>query len=121
MIILTLPWPPSVNTYWRHPMSGRLAGRHLISEKGRAYRSAVVSAVRGQLRAAPQLAGRLAVTIRAHAPDRRRRDLDNLPKGLLDSCTHAGLWGDDAQIDRLTILRCQPIAGGAVSMTVEAA
>jgi crossover junction endodeoxyribonuclease RusA len=31
---LVLPFPPSVNTYWRAPNKGPLKGRHLISEKG---------------------------------------------------------------------------------------
>lgn len=37
--IFNLSWPPSVNKYWRHPTKGKLAGRHLISEEGRRYRS----------------------------------------------------------------------------------
>ncbi|EOX4019030.1 hypothetical protein ACPH7A_000184 [Enterobacter roggenkampii] len=41
---LVLPFPPSVNTYWRAPNKGPLKGRHLISEKGRAYQSAVYTA-----------------------------------------------------------------------------
>jgi crossover junction endodeoxyribonuclease RusA len=31
---LTLPFPPSVNTYWRAPNKGPLKGRHMISEAG---------------------------------------------------------------------------------------
>jgi hypothetical protein len=35
---LTLPFPPSVNTYWRAPNKGPLKGRHMISEAGRRFR-----------------------------------------------------------------------------------
>ncbi|MGQ0421600.1 hypothetical protein ACT4US_24475, partial [Bacillus sp. HC-Mk] len=42
---LTLPFPPSVNTYWRAPNSGPLKGRHLISARGRAYQSAACAAI----------------------------------------------------------------------------
>jgi hypothetical protein len=35
---LTLPFPPSVNTYWRAPNKGPLKGRHMISEAGRRSR-----------------------------------------------------------------------------------
>jgi crossover junction endodeoxyribonuclease RusA len=61
----------------------------------------------------------LAVTLRVHAPDRRARDLDNLPKALLDALTHAGLWEDDSLIDELHIFRCGPIKGGCVVVQVE--
>jgi len=36
-------------------------------------------------------------------PDRRRRDLDNLLKSLLDAITHAGIWDDDSQVKHLEI------------------
>ena len=35
--MITLPFPPSMNTYWRHVMVGKHP-RTLISEKGRIYR-----------------------------------------------------------------------------------
>lgn len=111
---LTLPWPPSANTYWRHPTKGKLAGRHLISEKGRAYREAVAWNVKAQLGAIKPTAARLAVEIEVFVPDRRRRDLDNLHKGLLDSLTHAGVWADDSQIDDLRIRRVRDEKGDLI-------
>ena len=39
----TLPWPPSVNHYWRTPHRGPLAGRTMISAEGRTYRSDALS------------------------------------------------------------------------------
>lgn len=110
MLNLTLPWPPTVNTYYRN-----VQGKTLISAAGRAYRAAVADQVLVQ-RGAKQLSGRLEVSIVAHVPDRRRRDLDNLLKGTLDSLTHAGVWVDDEQIDRLTIER-GPV-GGMVKVTI---
>ena len=104
MIELTLPFPPTVNTYYRN-----IAGKTLISAKGREYRAAVADQVLIQ-RGAKLLAGRLSVTIVAHVPDKRRRDLDNLLKSTLDSLTHAGCWIDDSQVDSLTITR-GPIGG----------
>lgn len=57
MILLSLPYPPTVNHYWRHIVIGRRqwAGRETL--------------------ACP-----LAVEITFYPPDRRKRDLDNLPK-----------------------------------------
>lgn len=116
MITLHLPYPPSVNTYWRHPTAGKLAGRHLISEKGRQYRAEVCRriSVIGQ-----GLACRLSVTIECFPPDGRRRDLDNVAKGLLDALSHAGVWGDDEQIDDLRIMRREVTKGGAVRVRIE--
>jgi crossover junction endodeoxyribonuclease RusA len=117
---LVLPWPPSVNTYWRHIAKGPLAGRTLLSEKGRAYRGDVALALVSQQNSLPPLRSRLAVTIHAHAPDLRKRDLDNLPKGILDALTHACVWDDDCQIDRLVIERKEPRKDGCVVVTIEA-
>ena len=116
MIELVLPFPPSVNTYWRHPSTGKLAGRHLISEKGRAYREAVRAHVaEGKSR---QIHCPVAVDIEAFMPDRRRRDLDNLLKSLLDSLTHAGVWQDDDQVHDLRIRRAATL-GGMVKVRIE--
>lgn len=117
---LTLPYPPSTNTYYRHvAINGR--PRTLISAKGREYRDTVAYACVLQGVNGTQLSGRLAVTMRMQPPDRRRRDLDNTLKGLQDALTHAGVWGDDCQIDRLVVIREAPITGGAVILTIEEA
>ena len=48
----------------------------------------------------------------AFPPDRRRRDLDNLPKAVQDSIAHAGVFEDDSQIDLLIVRRCEPVKWG---------
>ena len=101
----TLPWPPSVNRYYRSPTKGRLAGRHLISEAGRQFRSDAVAAVIEQGRPKQPLSCRLRVNVLVCPPDRRRRDLDNLSKGVLDALTHAGVIEDDSLIDDLRLVR----------------
>lgn len=114
ILTLTLPWPPTANLYWRHPNRGPLVGHHLISAAGRTYRTVVKRSVV----AIQPFGGRLHVTIHAYPPDRRRRDLDNLTKGLLDALTHAGVWTDDEQIDHLEIIRHEVEPGGAIEVVV---
>ncbi len=108
---VTLPWPPTVNTYWRHKVVGRLATVY-VSGVGKIYRKAVNNLVMEAAMVQRYLkqAGPLRVVIEAFPPDRRKRDLDNILKSLLDSLTHAGVWEDDSQIDDLRIYR-STIAG----------
>ncbi len=108
---VTLPWPPTVNTYWRHKVTGRLATVY-VSGVGKIYRKAVNNLVMEAAMVQRYLkqAGPLRVVIEAFPPDRRKRDLDNILKSLLDSLTHAGVWEDDSQIDDLRIYR-STIAG----------
>lgn len=114
-VSLELPYPPSVNTYWRHVVIGR-AARTLISRRGREYRTAVQRAVLAQR--SPRALGRLAVRIDVYPPDLRQRDLDNIPKAVLDALTHAGVWRDDSQIDLLQVVRREAVRGGRVLVRV---
>ena len=111
MIELTLPWAPSVNHYWVHGQ-----GRTYISKEGRRFREAVMWECKAR-RVKPQ-PGRLAVSIRAYPPDRRRRDLDNLNKSVLDALEHAGAYVNDSQIDDLRIYRGPMIEGGALHVQI---
>ena len=114
-MILTLPWPPSVNTYWRN-----VNGRTILSAKGRAYRNNAHAAITQQ--GNPQLSAsvRLKAHITAYPPDRRKRDLDNLPKAILDALMYADVIHDDGAIDDLRIVRGSVEAPGRVEVTLEA-
>lgn len=103
---IVLPWPPSVNHYWRRSKNGMMH----VSAEGVAFREAVGwNAL--QQKAPRQLTGDLIVDIEAFMPDRRRRDLDNILKALLDALTHAGVWIDDSQIVDLRIRKAKTIGG----------
>ena len=95
---LIIPYPPSVNRYWRTHN-----GRMLISREGRQYRQDVQATLCYSPR--EPFIDRLDVEIEIHPPDHRRRDIDNVLKAILDSLQHAGVYEDDSQIDKLTVER----------------
>jgi crossover junction endodeoxyribonuclease RusA len=113
VIELELPYPPSVNHYWR-----RVGARTLISRGGRAFRQAVCSILAA--RGVRPLDGPLEMEIDVYPPDHRRRDLDNLQKGLLDALAHGGAYHDDSQIARFTVERKPVVPEGKVVVRLEA-
>lgn len=117
---LNLPFPPSVNTYWRAPNKGPLAGRHLISAKGREYQSKAAVRVIEQLRRLPKpILHYVSVEVILYPPDNRKRDLDNYLKALFDSMTNANVWGDDSQIKHMEVSWGPVQKGGGVCLTIK--
>ena len=112
-IDIVIPYPPSVNTYWR-----AVKGRVIISKRGREYRGAVDYAIRDLDISGLPLLNRLRVVIRATMPDRRRRDIDNINKAALDALGYAGIFGDDEQIDDLRILRGDVLSPGCLDIEI---
>jgi crossover junction endodeoxyribonuclease RusA len=113
VIDVVLPYPPSVNHYYRH-----VGPRVLISREGRCYREQVGSVLRA-LGIEP-LAGPLALRLRLHPPDRRRRDLDNTLKALLDALQHGRAYVDDSQVALLLVEKAEPRPGGRVRVSLRA-
>ena len=117
MIRIELPFPPSTNTYYRNV---RVGNRQLtkISERGRQYKTECYWLLKQQ-KACRRLSHSLKVTITLVAPDRKRRDLDNFNKALLDVMTHAGVYEDDSLIDHLTVIRAPAAKPGRVEVLIE--
>lgn len=113
-------WPPSVNHIWRKTPAGRI----YLTREAKTFRADVMSrvAVARCHGVFPKtaLTGDLAVAMELHPPDRRRRDVDNYSKAVLDALTHAHLWRDDSQVKRQTVEVCEPKAGGQVVLTISA-
>lgn len=112
MIELELPLPPSVNHYYRH-----VGPRTLISREGRRFREEVCALLAAA--GVRPLTGLLRVEIEIYPPDRRRRDIDNLQKGLLDALEHGGAYRDDSQIEDLRIRRRGYVPGGKTIVRIQ--
>jgi crossover junction endodeoxyribonuclease RusA len=113
--MLTLPYPPSINHYWRN-----FRGRMVISREGRTFRENVCALLAGNGNGPrkPPAGGRIALMMDAFPPDRRRRDLDNLLKPVLDALERGGEYQDDSQIDLILSRRREVVPGGRLEVTV---
>lgn len=112
MIEVELPFPPSVNHYYR-----RVGPRTLISREGRRFRERVCAILAGL--GIGSLDGPLHLEIEVYPPDRQRRDIDNVQKALLDALQHGGLYADDSQIKKLNIEMRGSVRGGRMLVRLE--
>ena len=110
-----LPYPPTMNTYWRH-----CNGRHFISAKGKKFREDTVLTVMEEGKPITQ-EGAVELEIFLWHPDRRKRDIDNVLKPILDALQAAGVYKDDQQVSRLEITRCGTADGGKCIVHVKTA
>jgi len=86
---LQLPFKcPSANTYYR-----MWRNRMVISQEGRQFKTAVHQQCAAQ--SVPQIRGNVRLTISLMFHDRRRRDIDNSLKPLLDALKHLMFEDDD--------------------------
>jgi len=116
-LAMVLPWPPSMNTYWRR------AGSIIhVSTAGKQFQSDVRDAVLRtySMNGWPMvaMAGPVEVLVQAWAPNKRKWDVDNRLKPLLDALTKAGVWLDDQQVRDLRIVDRGIAEGGEVLVTI---
>lgn len=89
--------PISVNALYR--------GRRFLTKEGEQIKYEYAVECRRQYKG-PPLAGDISVIINVVFKNRRRRDLDNILKALLDSFKGI-LWSDDSQIMQITVRNCK--------------
>ncbi len=127
-LILTLPWPPSVNHYKKiggiiKTKSGKTYQKRINSKETIGFYYEVYSIYHASMHqewvkyADDEEIG-YEVWVCLYPPDKRRRDIDNSLKVLLDSLVHAKVIKDDSQIIRLTIERDKVVNGGKVIVKI---
>lgn len=87
-----------------------------MTKDGKAYKEVAQHLAKQQFSCEP-LAGRLAVFIDLHPPDRRKRDIANYEKLLIDSMQGV-LFENDEQIDKLVIERKEVVKQGRAIISV---
>ena len=90
--------PPSVNTYWRRGRNSTY-----LSEKGKVFKESVKNALHSQ-KIKKYENERLKVKIFLFFKGKRKRDIDNHNKAILDSFNGI-VWKDDEQIDELITIK----------------
>lgn len=101
-----------MNAYWRH-----VNGRTLLSRKGRIFKDNVRAIVM-QKNLCKKINRPVAVIMRLCPPDKRKRDIDNYVKAVLDALTSAKVWLDDSLVDKLYLERGAKYRGGCVCLSV---
>ena len=113
MTIIKLPYPPSMNTYWRN-----FRGNTVLSKAGREFKQAVWACVMEQK--IPKFGDkRLEVTLWLYPRSKVVTDLDNRLKAVLDGLEEAGVYDNDGQIDILMIQRGAIRKGGGIDVMIE--
>jgi crossover junction endodeoxyribonuclease RusA len=110
MIELNLPYPPSVNTYW-----GFRGSRRFLTKTANDFKL-IVNLAAKRARFGDDKVG---LEILLHAPDRRRRDIDNVLKPLIDALQAAGVFDDDSQVDQLMVARGSVLKGGSCVVKIK--
>ena len=117
MLMIQVPFPPSINHAWKHRVVGRRAMVYMSAEALN-FRADVKRRIGTMI----PTDKRLSVTITLYAPNKRKYDIDNRVKAVLDAFTHAGVWVDDEQVDMLMVIRGEPVndkSGGYAFIHVE--
>lgn len=103
MYTIKLPCPVSANQRLIKSKNGIL----INSSKYRDWHNLALFQIKNQFSKIETLQGRIKLSIEVHFRDKRRRDIDNIVKGLQDVLTDAKFFIDDCQIDELFVKRAE--------------
>ena len=98
-IVLHLPFPVSTNHIWRHR-----GGRGYLSERYKAWQKEAGQEWLAQRKNQPKaISGRYGAILIFTKPDKRKRDLDNLIKGVKDFLVDMAVIDDDNLCEKLYV------------------
>lgn len=103
MYTIKLSCPVSANQRLIKSKTGIL----INSAKYRDWHNLALFQIKNQLPKIETLTGRIKLSVEVHFKDHRRRDLDNIVKGLQDVLTESKIFIDDCQIDELFVKRAE--------------
>lgn len=110
-ILIDIPLaPPSVNGAYRH-----YRGRVVLSKSVRAFHDIAAKILEGVKVPKSWLYCNVEITI---TPPRRRCDIDNRVKVLLDTLTRSGVWDDDEKAATLRVSFTAPVKGDKEGRTL---
>jgi crossover junction endodeoxyribonuclease RusA len=102
---LTIPWDALASSNQRNQRRGGRAHSHDYKRSLQTIRMIAQGAVQGERPRWPE--GTVYMEVSFVPPDRRRRDVTNLLKGLMDALEGV-VYADDYQVDELHIERMAP-------------
>ena len=62
---------------------------------------------------------KLKITLILRPRDKRKIDIDNRIKAVLDALEHAGVFDDDFHVDHIEMIRGEPIKSGLLHVVIE--
>lgn len=90
----------------------------MLSKAGRAFREDVQNIIIDKN--IPKFGdSKLRITMILRPRDKRKTDIDNRIKAVLDALEHAGVFNDDFQVDHLEMIRGEPLKGGLLHVVIE--
>jgi crossover junction endodeoxyribonuclease RusA len=117
MFEVLLPVPPTANNLFPTVKKGR----RFVRVPSKAYQKWKHEAARAlglqNIIISSPMRGSLVAEYRFSFKDKRRRDIANFEKAVTDYLNDIGVFEDDSQIDRMTLIR-EPIGNNGVFVTI---
>lgn len=109
----TLPYPPSINSYW-----ATFRNRRITTKRGRDYVKLVAEEMIKLNLHSEMVSDDIAFEMTINPPTLRKYDVDNFTKGVFDALTKCDFWVDDEQVQKLTVRKGVKIKGGNVEVAI---